>query len=97
MLARLTTHACARANQRGVPHALIEEVLQHADRETPIGGGRIAICISRKRLAELDLRTSLGSDADRLSRLMLVCDALDGAVVTVLRQRGSRGRRYHRA
>lgn len=94
---QLTDHAAVRANQRGVPHELITELLTHADYETPVGGGRIALSISRRRLADRDVRRSVGRNVDRLRNLAVVCDGFDGSIVTVLHQQGQRGRRYHRA
>ncbi|HEV2081808.1 MAG TPA: hypothetical protein VGR32_05060 [Brevundimonas sp.] len=94
---QLTTHATIRASQRGVPHDLIADLLAHADLETPVGGGRVAFSVSRRRLADCDVRRSAGRNLDRLRNLAVVCDASDGAVITVLHQQGQKGRRYHRA
>lgn len=92
----LTTHAAVRANQRGVPHGLITDLLAYADLETPVGGGRVALSVSRRRLADRDVRRSAGRNVDRLRNLAVVCDAFDGSIITVLHQQGQRGRRYHR-
>lgn len=94
---QLTTHAAIRASQRGVPHDLIADLLTHADLETPVGGGCVAFSVSRRRLADRDVRRSAGRNLDRLRNLAVVCDATDGAVITVLHQHGQKGRRYHRA
>ena len=94
---QLTNHASVRANQRGVPHGLIEQLLAHADIETRVGSGCVALSVSRQRLADRDVRRSVGPDLDRLRNLAVVCDTLDGSIVTLLHQHGSRARRYHRA
>lgn len=94
---QMTTHAAVRASQRGVPHDLIEQLLAHADLETCVGEGCVALSVSRRRLAERDVRRSAGRSLDRLRNLSVVCDASDGTVVTVLHQQGARGRRYYRA
>jgi hypothetical protein len=94
---QMTTHATVRASQRGVPHDLIEQLLIHADLETNVGGGCVALSVSRRRLRERDVRRSAGRSLDRLRNLSVVCDASDGSIVTVLHQQGARGRRYHRA
>lgn len=94
---QLTDHASVRANQRGVPHGLLVHLLDHADVETRVGGGRVALSLSRKRLADRDVRKSVGRDVDRLRNLAVVCDLDDGAIITVLHEHGARGRRYHRA
>ena len=94
---QLTNHASIRANQRGVPHGLIEQLLAHADIETRVGSGCVALSVSRQRLADRDVRRSVGPDLDRLRNLAVVCDTLDGSIVTLIHQHGSRARRYHRA
>lgn len=94
---QLTNHATVRANQRGVPHGLIEQLLAHADIETRVGGGCVALSVSRRRLADRDVRRSVGRDLDRLRNLAVICDAGDGSIVTLLHEHGARARRYHRA
>lgn len=94
---QLTDHASVRANQRGIPHGLIEQLLAHADIETRVGGGCVALSVSRRRLAERDVRRSMGRDLDRLRNLAVVCNASDGSIVTLLHEHGARARRYHRA
>ncbi|MBB5772115.1 hypothetical protein HNP47_002119 [Brevundimonas vesicularis] len=97
MVLQMTTHAVTRASQRGVPHNLIADLLAHADLETSVGGGCVALSVSRRRLADRDLRRTVGRNIDRLRNLTVVCDAGDGSIVTILHQEGARGRRYHRA
>lgn len=94
---QMTTHAVTRASQRGVPHDLIADLLTYADLETNVGGGCVALSVSRRRLADRELRRTAGRNIDRLRNLTVVCDAGDGSIVTVLHQEGARGRRYHRA
>lgn len=94
---QLTQHASRRANQRGVPHDVIAHLLNHADVETRVGGGCVALSLSRRRLADRDVKRSVGRDLDRLRNLAVVCDAQDGAIITVLHEHGARARRYHRA
>lgn len=48
---QLTQHASRRANQRGVPHGVIAHLLNHADVETRVGGGCVALSLSRRNLA----------------------------------------------
>lgn len=94
---QLTEHASIRANQRGVPHGVIAHLLDHADVETRVGGGCVALSLSRRRLADRDVRKSIGGDVDRLRNLAVVCNPQDGAIITVLHQHGAKARRYHRA
>lgn len=97
MTMSLSRHAIVRANQRGVPHALLQNLIDHADVETPVGGGCIALSISRSRLQEEDTRRSFGSAIDRVAGLAVICSGDDGAVVTILHERGPVGRRYRAA
>ena len=94
---QLTQHASRRANQRGVPHGVIAHLLNHADVETRVGRGCVALSWSRRRLADRDVKRSVGRDLDRLRNLAVVCDPEDGAILTVLHEHGARARRYHRA
>lgn len=94
---QLTQHASHRANQRGVPHGVIVHLLNHADVETGVGGGCVALSLSRRTLVDRDVKRSVGRDLDRLRNLTVVCDPEDGAIITVLHEHGTRARRYHRA
>ena len=92
----LTKHAAARANQRGVTHQMIRDVLEHADIEKPVGDGCTLVRISRHSLEDRSLRASLGSRADQLQSLALICGD-DGAIVSVLHTFATAmGRRYRR-
>lgn len=93
MLEVMTQHAAARANQRGIPHNLVEAVLDNADVETPVGGGCVAYTVSRRRLEDRDVRRQLGGDIDRASKVAVICSD-DGAIVTVMHDWGGQGRRY---
>ena len=90
---KLTRHAANRANQRGVPHHLIDTLFENADVDAPIGSGCRLLRISRQRLR--DLRRALGSETDRLNRLAIIWSDDAAAVVTVLHHHDGRsGRRY---
>lgn len=97
MALQLTQHASIRANQRGIPHGVIAHLLDHADVETRVGSGCVALSLSRRRLKDRDVKTSVGRDLDRLRNLAVVCDPADGSIITVLHEHGARARRYHRA
>jgi hypothetical protein len=97
MTMSLSRHAAVRANQRGVPHALLQTLIEHADVETPVGGGCFALSISRARLREDDTRRSFGSAIDRVAGLAVICSGDDGAIITVMHDRGAAGRRYRTA
>jgi hypothetical protein len=93
----LTRHASVRAQQRGVPHRVINALATWADVEIPVGGGCVALSLSRRQMSDRGLRASLGAELDRLAGVALVADET-GAVVTVLHDcGGAGGRRYRRA
>ena len=92
----LSEHAARRANQRGVPHDLIDLVIANADIDEPAGSGCSVLRISRVRLTAL--RPHLGATADRLQNLALIWSERTASVVTILRDHGgASGRRYRRA
>ena len=94
----LSQHASIRAQQRGVPHTVIDLVLDHADVSVPVGSGCTALRLSKRRLSDRDLRRDLSSDLDRAARVTLILSDDTGEIVTVLHDHGGRGgRRYRRA
>jgi len=94
--ARFSNHAKRRARQRGVRAADLVLLLFAADREAQVGGGCVALSISRRRRLELLAEGYLASAIERAAQIAAVQSA-DGKIVTVLRPHGNRGRRYRRA
>jgi hypothetical protein len=93
----LSTHAAMRAQQRGLPHHLIEALMNYADFEAPVGGGCTVLRMTRDRLEDPDLADRLGAERERLRGLSIVWSERTGEIVTVLRpRRGPVGRRYRR-
>ena len=91
----LTAHATIRANQRGVPHHLIDLLLENADIDAPIGSGCRLLRISRQRLRDRSVRRAIGAEADRMGRLAIIWSDDAAAVVTVLHHyEGRAGKRY---
>lgn len=91
----LTAHAAIRANQRGVPHHLIDALIEYADVDAPVGSDCRLLRISKLRLRDRAVRQALGAEADRMSRLAVIWSDEAGAVVTVLHHHdGRNGRRY---
>ena len=87
----LTQHAILRAQQRGVPHHLIDTLLENADIDAPVGGSCRLLRVSRRRLLDQSLR----GEADRLSRLAVVWSDHTSSIVTIVHHfRGRAGRRY---
>ena len=94
----LTQHAALRAQQRGVPHAVIAMILDHADVSTPVGSGCSALRLSKERLHDRALRAAFRSGLDRAANVTLLVDDSTSDIVTVLHDRGGReARRYRRA
>lgn len=95
--AQLSQHAEVRANQRGIAGWVIDSVLEHADMETPVGSGCVALRLSRDRIRDARLRRELGARLERLGGVTVICAEDDGSVVTVLHDHGgASGRRYRR-
>jgi hypothetical protein len=93
----LSRHAQVRANQRGVTHRAINDLIAHADIERPVGDGCTVLRISRRRLDDPSVRAELGSNGDKLASLAVIWNGDRGQVVTLLIDHGrGRGRRYHR-
>ncbi len=97
MTVELSCHAINRAQQRGVPHATIELILDHADIVIPVGAGCSALRVSRRQILDQSLRGELRGCVDRLAHIAVVRSDHTGEIVTVLHDRGGRrGRRYRR-
>lgn len=94
----LSSHARTRANQRGITHQMINDLLAHADIEAPVGGGCTVLRLSRQRLRDRDLKAELGSNPDKLAGLALIWSEDSAQVVTVMVDHGgAKGRRYRKA
>jgi hypothetical protein len=94
-LPRLSRHARARAQARGIPLQIVNAILAHADRRRFIAGGRRALMVSRRRLDAL-ADVIPAADRERMEGVILVTSRAGEAIVTVLHADGSRGRRYRR-
>lgn len=92
---RLTRHATQRASQRGVTRAAIGHLWSLSDQEIPVAADLHACSISRAAIAEAIADGARPADMARLARLALV-EAADGAIVTVARIHGRKGRHYRR-
>jgi hypothetical protein len=93
--AYLSTHARARARQRGTSHAVFGVMLEAADQVVPIGGACVALGLSRRAAAEARAEGVDVGLIERARRRALVVGE-NGTIVTVLVKRGARGRRYSR-
>ncbi len=83
-------HSDIRGSQRGVTYRFIEEILEHADVERPIGDNCRLLRVSRQRSAWLNID-------DRLARYALIWSDDMARIVTVMPLHdGASGRRYRR-
>ena len=89
-------HIEKRRQQRGVRKVDLQMLYALADQIAPVGGGRLALTVSRNAAAELRADGFGAADLDRLSRRALIVDATD-APVTILIPHRRRGRHYRRA
>lgn len=97
MRVALSEHAVCRAQQRGVPHHVLDALMAWADFEAPVGGGCTVLRLTRERLKDPEIAERLGADRERLHGLSVVWSERRAEVVTVVRaERGTRGRRYRR-
>lgn len=92
---RITDHAEARANQRGVSHRRLAALLVIADLDVGVGRQLRAYRASRLALQEAIADGLSPADAGRLSNLAVI-EAEDGTVVTVALIRGQAGIHYTR-
>ena len=93
----LSNHAAVRTQQRGVPHHLIDALMDFADFEAPIGSGCTVLRMTRDRFEDPDLANHLGAERERLRGLSIVWSDRTCEIVIVLRLRqGPAGRRYRR-
>lgn len=91
----LSKHAAIRANQRGITHQMIEDLLAHADVEAPVGGGCTVLRVSKERLRDRTLRAQVATRPEKLGSLALVWSDETAEVVTLLVDHGgAKGRRY---
>ncbi|WP_374576432.1 DUF4258 domain-containing protein [Phenylobacterium sp.] len=91
----LSKHAAIRANQRGITHQMIEDVLSNADVEAPVGGGCTVLRVSKQRLRDRTLKGHVTTRPEKLASLALVWSDEAAEVVTLLVDHGgAKGRRY---
>lgn len=89
-----TEHALARCASRGVPPHIALLLLQHGDLALHAGEGCESLRLGRDAAAML---LAEGADPDTVARARRLAAVIGGrGVVTILRPRGQRGRRYSR-
>ena len=90
---RTIRHLRKRCQQRGVRKHDLETLLDWADRVVAVGGGRVAITLTRRRAAALRAQGIAASLVERARRRAVVIDE-NGDAVTVVVPSGRRGRHY---
>lgn len=91
---RFTQHAQRRAHQRAARASVIELVLKHADTCIPVGNGCQCFSLSDHALSAISPSELPPAERDRARGLAVLTDANGTTVITVLRPKGRRGRRY---
>lgn len=84
-----TRHGRKRMGQRGITKAALALLIENGDREIEVGGGCIALSLSRRQPMSLP-----AAAADRLRNVVAVMRG--DTLVTVLHATTSEGRRYRR-
>lgn len=92
----LSQHGSQRQQQRGVRFSVLSVLVNEFDREQSVGGGCVALTVSRRRRAELRAEGLDSSTVDALGRHVVVLGS-EGVIVTVCKLfAGTRGRAYRR-
>jgi hypothetical protein len=88
-------HLHKRCQQRGVRKVDLQALLDWADRVVAVGGGRVAITLTRRAAAALRAQGIAPSLVERARKRAVVMNA-DGDTITVVVPSGRRGRHYRR-
>ena len=92
---RTIRHLRKRCQQRGVRKHDLETLLAWADRVVAVGGGRVAITLTRRAAVALRAEGVDNGVLERARRRAVVIDE-SGDTVTVVVPSGRRGRHYRR-
>jgi hypothetical protein len=92
---RAIRHLRKRCQQRGIRKLDFQALLDWADRVVAVGGGRVAITLTRRAAAALRAEGVAAGVLDRARRRAVIIDE-DGDAVTVVVPSGRRGRHYRR-
>lgn len=79
--------------QRGVPHAVIDLICKHGDREKHVGGGCRSLSISRNKSARL-IKAGIPAQSVEKAKDVVLVEGSDGQIVTIMHVTGRGGRRY---
>jgi hypothetical protein len=71
--------------------ALIDAILSYADDVRDLGGGKLLLRLSAKRMADPQIRRPLGREAGRLAEVSVVWDEREDQIVRILDAAQGRG------
>src|SRR5947209_16383255 len=92
---RTFRHLHKRCQQRGVRKVDLQALLDWADRVVAVGGGRVAMTLTRRRAAALRAQGFAAGLVERMRKRAVVIDE-NGDAMTVVVPSGRRGRHYRR-
>jgi hypothetical protein len=92
---RTIRHLHKRCQQRGVRKVDLQALLDWADQVVAVGGGRVAMTLTRGAAAALRAQGIAVSLVERARKRAVVMNA-DGDTITVVVPSGRRGRHYRR-
>lgn len=91
----LSKHATTRMNQRGIRKVDIELLIMYADIVIPCGNGGASYSMTQKGREDLLRINTPVQIVDRIGNICAIV-SWDGIVVTTMKLRGDRGKRYRR-
>lgn len=93
---RMTRHAEARIQQRGIRRESIDLVLHDSDIEVHAGDGLMSLQLSRRRLAQLAESGVPANVRENAQNVVLLVDYATQSLVTAMHSKGKRGKRHSR-
>ncbi len=94
--ANISRHAFQRTQQRGVPLALLENILDYHDHDSEVGDDCRVLRVSRKAALAFAAQGGDRQVADRLPGIAVVWSDKTNRVVTVIHDTGNRAARRYR-
>lgn len=93
----MSQHARLRSQQRGIPLSLVENILDHHDREAAVGDDCRVLRVSRAAARSFAVAGGNWQTAERLPRVAVVWSDRTSRVVTVIHDGANRTARRYRA
>lgn len=92
----MSHHARQRSQQRGIPLHLVENILDHHDRDAAVGDNCRVLRVSRAAARSFVAAGGDRQTAERLPSVAVVWSDKTGRVVTVVHDNGNRAARRYR-